>query len=176
MRFAYVALSFSLRLITSLAFWWYDLSSRSSVIIFVLRKKGSETKETMKEEEIKKGDCRPPTRFFFEILSDLNQAVPSWRMVRWCIRLTRLTLVCEVIRYRLAQVRLNLMIKKRSSVIRQNAGFEHLIHIFRFLVIQFRCGKRRDTIQRSRSSTLRSRSSTLRSRSSSLRSRSSILR
>ena len=30
------------------------------------------------------------------------------RMVRWCIRLTRLTLVCEVIRYRLVQVRQNL--------------------------------------------------------------------
>ena len=29
------------------------------------------------------------------------------RMVRWCIRLTRLTLVCEVIRYRLVQVRQN---------------------------------------------------------------------
>ena len=28
-------------------------------------------------------------------------------MVRWCIRLTRLTLVCEVIRYRLVQVRQN---------------------------------------------------------------------
>ena len=27
------------------------------------------------------------------------------RMVRWCIRLTRLTLVCEVVRYRLVQVR-----------------------------------------------------------------------
>ena len=32
---------------------------------------------------------------------------PSSRMVRWCIRLTRLTLVCEVIRYRLVQVRQN---------------------------------------------------------------------
>ena len=35
----------------------------------------------MKEEEIEKGDCGPPTRkslfFFFEILSDLNQVVPS---------------------------------------------------------------------------------------------------
>ena len=35
----------------------------------------------MKEEEIEKGDCGPPTRkvffFFFEILSDLNQAVPN---------------------------------------------------------------------------------------------------
>ena len=29
----------------------------------------------------------------------------TMRMVRWCIRLTRLTLVCEVIRYRLVQVR-----------------------------------------------------------------------
>ena len=34
------------------------------------------------------------------------------KMVRWCIRLTRLTLVCEVIRYRLVQVRQNLK-KKR---------------------------------------------------------------
>ena len=70
-------------------------------------------------------------RYFFEILSDLNQAVPNhladesqtrWpdtppdhphhrRMVRWCIRLTRLNLVCEVVRYRLVQVRQNL--KKR---------------------------------------------------------------
>ena len=50
--------------------------------------------------------------FFFEILSDLSQAVPNHqKMVRWCIRLTRLTLVCEVIRYRLVQVRQNL--KKR---------------------------------------------------------------
>ena len=35
----------------------------------------------MKEEEIEKGNCGPPTRkvffFFFEILSDLNQAVPN---------------------------------------------------------------------------------------------------
>ena len=31
----------------------------------------------MKEEEMEKGDYRPPTRIFFiEILSDLNQAVP----------------------------------------------------------------------------------------------------
>ena len=35
--------------------------------IFVLRKKGSKTKRRMKEEEIEKGDCGPPTRkvFFF---------------------------------------------------------------------------------------------------------------
>ena len=46
--------------------------------IFVLRKKGSKTKKRMKEEEIEKGDCVPPTRkVFFEILSDLNQAVPN---------------------------------------------------------------------------------------------------
>ena len=67
------------------------------------------------KEEIVKG-------FFFLISSNLNQAVPSHladalagystirhpqRMVRWCtsIWLTRLTLVCEVIRYRLVQVR-----------------------------------------------------------------------
>ena len=34
---------------------------------------------------------------------------------------------------------------KHTSVGRQNA-FEHLIRIFRFLVINFRCGKRQDTI------------------------------
>ena len=65
-----------------------------------LRKKGGKKKKRMKEEEIEKGYCRPPTRkVFFE------------RMVWWCIRRTRLTLICEVIRYRLVQVRQNL--KKR---------------------------------------------------------------
>ena len=49
------------------------------LFIFVLRKKGSKTKERMKEEETEKGDCGSPTRkiFFFEILSDLNQVVPD---------------------------------------------------------------------------------------------------
>ena len=42
----------------------------SVIIIFlflfiVLRKKGSKTKERMKEEEIEKGDCGPPTRSLF---------------------------------------------------------------------------------------------------------------
>ena len=31
----------------------------------------------MKEEEIGKGDCGPPTRKVFFWLSDLNQAVPN---------------------------------------------------------------------------------------------------
>ena len=35
------------------------------MFIFVLRKKGSKTKERMKEEEIEKGDCGPPTRKVF---------------------------------------------------------------------------------------------------------------
>ena len=34
-------------------------------------------------------------------------------MVRWCIRLTRLTLVCEVIRYRLVQVQKKKKKKKK---------------------------------------------------------------
>ena len=34
---------------------------------------------------------------------------------RWCIQLTRLTLVCEVIRYRLVQVRQNLKKKKKKN-------------------------------------------------------------
>ena len=37
----------------------------SHTFIFVLRKKGSKTKERMKEEEIEKGDCGPPTRKVF---------------------------------------------------------------------------------------------------------------
>ena len=37
--------------------------------------------------------------------------VPVTMGVRWCVRLTRLTLLCEVIRYRLVQIRQNL--KKR---------------------------------------------------------------
>ena len=35
------------------------------------------------------------------------------RMVRWCIRLTRLTLVCEVIWYRLVQLQVRQNLKKR---------------------------------------------------------------
>ena len=50
--------------------WWSDLK-----LFVVLRKKGSKTKKRMKEEEIEKGDCGPSTRK---------------------VRLTRLTLVCEV--------------------------------------------------------------------------------
>ena len=47
--------------------------------IFVLGKKGSRTKKRMKEEEMGKDDCGPPTPKvnFFETLSDLNQAVPG---------------------------------------------------------------------------------------------------
>ena len=45
---------------------------------FRYRKKGSGTKKRMKEGEIEKGDCGPPTRkVFFEFLSDLNQVVPN---------------------------------------------------------------------------------------------------
>ena len=58
--------------------------------------------------------------FLFEILLDLNQVVPDHladkRMIRWCIRLTRLTFVCEVIRYRLVQVRQNLKKKKKKDL------------------------------------------------------------
>ena len=46
------------------------------------------------------------------------------RMVRWCIRLTRLTLVCKVIRYRLVQVRQNL--KKDFSGWRSAIAFLYL--------------------------------------------------
>ena len=42
------------------------------------------------------------------------RAAHPMRMVRWCIRLTRLTLVCEVIRYRLVQVRQNHTHKKKD--------------------------------------------------------------
>ena len=43
------------------------------------------------------------------------------RMVRWCIRLTRLTLVCEVIMYRLVQVRQNH--KKESGALSIDGSF-----------------------------------------------------
>ena len=39
----------------------------------------------------------------------------SFRMVRWCIRLTRFTLVCEVISDRLVQVRQNFQKKKNNN-------------------------------------------------------------
>ena len=43
-------------------------------------------------------------------------------MVRWCIRLTRLTLVCEVIRYRLVQVRQN---QKKTQVLHDFSAKRH---------------------------------------------------
>ena len=33
-----------------------------------------------------------------------------------------------------------------DQLVRRQNAFEHFIRIFRFLVIQFRCGKRQDTI------------------------------
>ena len=55
--------------------------STVNVLNFCLRKKGSKTKRRMREEEIEKGDCGAPNPksllFFFEILSDLNQAIPN---------------------------------------------------------------------------------------------------
>ena len=44
-----------------------------------MRKNGSLKKKRMKEEEKEEGGCRSlaPKVFFFEILSDLNQAVPN---------------------------------------------------------------------------------------------------
>ena len=53
----------------------FEMSSNTLVIyihiyFFVLRKKGSKTKERMTEGEIEKGDCGLPTRkvFFFEVV------------------------------------------------------------------------------------------------------------
>ena len=51
-----------------LQFWlplqWVE-TKWQNVVDFVSRKKGSKTKERMKEEEIEKGDCGPPTRIVF---------------------------------------------------------------------------------------------------------------
>ena len=54
---------------------WHENVAKKSwtgmkMLIFVLRKKGSGTKERMKEEEIEKGDCGPPTRkvFFWDFV------------------------------------------------------------------------------------------------------------
>ena len=45
--------------------------------IFVLRKKGSETKNRMKEEEIEKGNCGPPTRKVFFLSSEPRTSLYS---------------------------------------------------------------------------------------------------
>ena len=42
-----------------------NVNRLASYRFFVLRKKGSKTKERMKEEEIEKDDCGPPTRKVF---------------------------------------------------------------------------------------------------------------
>ena len=57
------------------------------------------------------------------------------RMVRWCIRLMRLTLVCEVIRYRLVQVRQNLKKKRLFELAARNHlfVFHSLLRLISFL-------------------------------------------
>ena len=58
------------------------------------------------------------------------------RMVRRCIRLTRLTLICEVIRYRLVRVRQNL--KKRLRVSGPQSPFSiSSSFIFFFVLLAF---------------------------------------
>ena len=57
-------------------------------------------------------------------------------MVRWCIRLTRLTLICEVIRYRLVQVRQN-HTKKDFSGWRPAIAFLYLFLFHSLLRLTF---------------------------------------
>ena len=104
------------------------------ILIFILRKKRSKTKKRMNEEEIAGkaiAGSQPEKSFFFWDFVGLepsgtesprrqeSNALAGYttgpssdgqvvQMVRWCVRLTRLTLVCEVIRHRLVQVRQNL--------------------------------------------------------------------
>ena len=110
---------------------WQQVILRTSfltlaLVIFVLRKKGSKTKKRMKEEEIEKGDCGPPTRkvFFFlrfcrtwtkQYLITSQTRVKRVSRIHHRTILTRLTLICEVIRYRFVQVRQNL--KKRLAFV-----------------------------------------------------------
>ena len=109
---------------------WQQVIWRTSVqmlalVIFVKRKKGSKTKKRMKEEEIEKGDCGPPNSesLFLRFcrtwtkryLITLQTRVKRVSRIHHRTILTRLTLVCEVIRYRLVQVRQNL--KKRLALV-----------------------------------------------------------
>ena len=114
------------------------LSLMIKIFDFCSEKEGSKTKKKTEEEKKEKGDCQPQTwkSFFWEFVGldssgtwsprrrESNASAgcttgpsswdwPSWR--RWCIQLTRLTLVCEVIRYRLVQVRQNLKKKKKKK-------------------------------------------------------------
>ena len=57
--------------------------------------------------------CRTLTKRY--LITSQTRVKRVSQMVRWCIRLTRLTIVCEVIRYRLVQVRQNL--KKRKCTL-----------------------------------------------------------
>ena len=61
-----------------------------------------------------------------------SSAILFLRMVQWCIRLTRLTLVCEVIRYRLVQVRQNL--KKDFSGWQPAIAFLSYLFLFHSLL------------------------------------------
>ena len=52
--------------------------------------------------------------FFLLLKSNMFQDETKKRMVQWCIWLTRLALVCKVVRYRLVQTRQN--IKKKQNI------------------------------------------------------------
>ena len=67
--------------LTSFDLHFKELSNKEKTHFCIEKERKYKAKERMKDEEIEKGDCGPPTRkvffFFFEILSDLNQAVPN---------------------------------------------------------------------------------------------------
>ena len=89
------------RLGTTKASYWADRVSSSlcTRFNFVLRKKGSKTKKRMKEEEIEKGYCGPPTRkvFFWDFvgLEPSGTKITSQTRVKRVSRIHHRTILLE---------------------------------------------------------------------------------
>ena len=62
-------------------------------------------------------------------------------MVRWCIRLTRLTLVCEVIRYRLVQLQVRQNHKKKRKRYRTCCSLRTSLQLHHDQHQRLRCGR-----------------------------------
>ena len=157
--------SLSLTLLVAALGWFsFQVCVMLNIFIFVLRKKGSKTKKRMiwgrnRERRLRAANpkslflrfCRTWTKRYLitsqtrvkRVSQIHHRTILRWmvrRMIRWSIRLTRLTLVCEVIRLRLVQVRQNL--KKSETFwchrekLLSKRSLRHILHLKQAQVVK----------------------------------------
>ena len=99
------------------------LTREHTQFLFWERKEVKRKREWTRKRQRKAIAGRQPEKSFLRFsrtwtkpsLITSQTRVKRVRMVRWCIRPTRLTLVCEVLQYCLVQVRQNLKKKKKRA-------------------------------------------------------------